>query len=1098
MKKGSTVMRIGICIVLFFLILSSANAYSPSKYKPIHINNIGYVERTNYTVYVDVDYDGDMQSDFEDLRVKNETSDVYLPYWIEQLDDADRCRLWFKADHIPANTWCNDTFTLYYGDPAATDESNGDEVFAFFDDDFLDWKEKAALENAATYQNIPTYDGTGICTHPDVIYFPDGWNGYKYWMAFTPYSDSAHENPSIVVSNDGATWTVPTGLSNPIDPTPSSGHNADTDIVYNDTADELWLYYIECENGSTTYLKRRTSPDGVHWTNEQNVMSVPDYQIVSPSIVKRGTTYYMWYVDSGASGCSASSTTVYYRTSTDGLSWSVPQTVNITQSGVVLSDYVIWHPNVIYVPAKSEYWMIFAAYQSGSTCMHTKLFFANSTDGINWKTYNVAALIPSESGKWDSSLIYRSSVLYNATTDTIRVWYGGLGSSDWRIGYTEDNYTKFIEKLTESWEPKWKGDTSHGNVTNGILFFTAETSYWRTIYTAKTFSPNIAFRTRARFQEHTSTGGADWGFREGSSSVRFAEVYDTPRTIFVANGPGEEHYSNQPEFIVNSFTTWDIIWLSNNATFIVNTTECTDSPITTNVPTTNLPIRSYAKDTTFAVDWVFARGFNDPDPILLLGEEQEVSGVPCTTPSISSVAVSDITESSAVISWTTNQSADNVVKYSKNSDLSNPSWSSWDNDTSSVSITLTGLEPNTIYYYQVWSYNGTNSTCYSTDPVSYPYHEFTTLQATQECTNPVITGLTVSDITENSAVISWSTNQSSDNRVKYSKYPDLSSSSWSSWDNDTTSVSISLTGLESGTTYYYQAWSYNGTNSTCYTTEPDSEPYNNFTTLGIPPCTSPSISLLTASDITETTAVIKWFTNQSADNRVKYSKYSDLSNPSWSNWANDTTSIHITLQGLEPNTTYYYQAWSYNGTNSSCYTVEPPFSPYESFTTLQLSPFQIFHHVGVTWIEWRWTGTNGSSVGVMIDGVLVTNTTVDHYILSDLHPSERHTIDLVYNGTVVASDAASTVPSPTPYYMLFVFLLLCFLLAIFIRVEHFSAFFSLLAAILGIFIFKTMLLYKNTGLAIVSLMLGVISVIWLILAVISSIVKSRQEEEDWI
>ena len=262
--------------------------------------------------------------------------------------------------------------------------------------------------------------------------------------------------------------------------------------------------------------------------------------------------------------------------------------------------------------------------------------------------------------------------------------------------------------------------------------------------------------------------------------------------------------------------------------------------------------------------------------------------------------------------------------------------------------------------------------------------------------------------------------------------------------------------------------------------------------------TTPSISSVAVSDITESSAVISWQTNQSTDNRVKYSKYPDLSSPSWSSWDNDTTSVSITLTGLEPDTTYYYQAWSYNGTNSSCYTVEPPFSPYESFTTLQPSPFQIVHHVGVTWIEWRWTGINSSSVGVMIDGVLVTNTTVDHYILSDLHPSERHTIDLVYNGTVVASDAASTVPSPTPYYMLFAFLLLCFLLAFFIRVEHFSAFFSLLAAILGIFIFKTMLFYKNTGLAIVSLMLGVLSVIWLILAVISSIVKSRQEEEDWI
>ena len=159
------------------------------------------------------------------------------------------------------------------------------------------------------------------------------------------------------------------------------------------------------------------------------------------------------------------------------------------------------------------------------------------------------------------------------------------------------------------------------------------------------------------------------------------------------------------------------------------------------------------------------------------------------------------------------------------------------------------------------------------------------------------------------------------------------------------------------------------------------------------------------------------------------------------------------------------------------------------------SGLNITHNSGVTWIQWTWyNGTNITSISV--DGI-EKNITTNFYILSDLKPSERHVISITDNNTTY-TDEATTLSSPTPYYIVFIFLLLCFLLGIFIRVEHFSAFFSLLAAILGIFIFKTMLLYKNTGLAIVSLMLGVISVIWLILAVISSIVKSRQEEEDWI
>ena len=99
---------------------------------------------------------------------------------------------------------------------------------------------------------------------------------------------------------------------------------------------------------------------------------------------------------------------------------------------------------------------------------------------------------------------------------------------------------------------------------------------------------------------------------------------------------------------------------------------------------------------------------------------------PCTTPTISSLTNSVPGLTNVTITWSTNQSADNRVKYSKNSDLSNELWSSWDNDTSSISIDITGLDNRTVYYYQAHSYNGTNSSCYVTEPTSQPYYGFVT------------------------------------------------------------------------------------------------------------------------------------------------------------------------------------------------------------------------------------------------------------------------------------------------------------------------------------------------------------------------------------
>src|SRR5699024_8293928 len=65
--------------------------------------------------------------------------------------------------------------------------------------------------------DIPTYEGSGKAVHPSVHAFRIPWNGYRFWMAFTPYPNTQHENPSIVASGDGVNWVVPSGLTNPID-----------------------------------------------------------------------------------------------------------------------------------------------------------------------------------------------------------------------------------------------------------------------------------------------------------------------------------------------------------------------------------------------------------------------------------------------------------------------------------------------------------------------------------------------------------------------------------------------------------------------------------------------------------------------------------------------------------------------------------------------------------------------------------------------------------------------------------------------------------------------------------------------------------------
>lgn len=144
------------------------------------------------------------------------------------------------------------------------------------------------LKNAPQPELIPTYDGSNQSTHPSVLQFDTPWNGYRFWMAMTPYpfNYDGLEDPSVLASNDTKTWVVPDGLTNPLTPAPKPGHNCDVELVYNKERDELWLYYVEADDIVQSWVKLMRSADGVHWTKPEIVLHDPvqKYSILSPCV----------------------------------------------------------------------------------------------------------------------------------------------------------------------------------------------------------------------------------------------------------------------------------------------------------------------------------------------------------------------------------------------------------------------------------------------------------------------------------------------------------------------------------------------------------------------------------------------------------------------------------------------------------------------------------------------------------------------------------------------------------------------------------------------------------------------------------------------
>jgi len=93
----------------------------------------------------------------------------------------------------------------------------------------------------------------------------------------------------------------------------------------------------------------------------------------------------------------------------------------------------------------------------------------------------------------------------------------------------------------------------------------------------------------------------------------------------------------------------------------------------------------------------------------------------------------------------------------------------------------------------------------------------------------------------------------------------------------------------------------------------------------------PAISNVRVSDVTNSSATIRWDVSLAANNRVLFSTNSDLSSPQWSAWDNSTDSPMITLSGLSAGTAYYFSVYSFRPDNASLYSN----SSIMSFTTIR-------------------------------------------------------------------------------------------------------------------------------------------------------------------
>lgn len=278
---------------------------------------------------------------------------------------------------------------------------------------------------------LTTFDGSGQVVHPDVAEV--SWLGAAPMrvLAVTPYpfGDAMQENPSVYFGGQrNVDWVVPDGAANPV-ALPVEGHLSDPDIVDDPQARELRLYYRGAGAGNTLWLT--TSRDGRRWSAGRVLLTTPSHEMVSPSIVRRSANRWeMWSVNAGSAGCSAYSTMVELRTSTDGTTWSAPQRVTMGAA-----NHQVWHLDVQFVPALAQYVAVYSV-KTHTDCTTAAMFVATSTDGVTWTARTQPLLVRGVIPAF-SHIVYRSTFLFDAASNEFTFWHSGASYSDgqwtWRM-----------------------------------------------------------------------------------------------------------------------------------------------------------------------------------------------------------------------------------------------------------------------------------------------------------------------------------------------------------------------------------------------------------------------------------------------------------------------------------------------------------------------------------------------------------------------------------------------------------------------------------------------------------------------------------------
>jgi len=307
----------------------------------------------------------------------------------------------------------------------------------------------------------------------------------------------------------------------------------------------------------------------------------------------------------------------------------------------------------------------------------------------------------------------------------------------------------------------------------------------------------------------------------------------------------------------------------------------------------------------------------------------------------------DAASDHAVIRWSTDKVSASSIKYgtSQNNMSQEKKISGGSRDHN---VTLTGLQSGTKYFYEIVSRNGSvrktgefttqgsSSASNSSNNGSSNNGPSTSGSSSGNVDNvQILDGPRPQNVTPNSATIYWRTDDVAASDVKYGT--DANNPSQRAYERGgAREHTAELTNLQPGQTYYYQILRRDGSVRTSgQFSTPSSNAGNTSTTpspsTGTPAQGSSSVAVNkgpVVQYVNQNTAIISWNTNQQSSSTVKYgTDGNNMNQTATGNWG---TNHQVQVQGLQPNTTYYFVVNSSPAENTGNVATSAP----QSFQTV--------------------------------------------------------------------------------------------------------------------------------------------------------------------